>query len=108
MIEIVAFDLEELEQIMEENEVDNLLQVRNGAANSDGAFTVEVILANSTGENVFWQKIYYKIDGPIRGPIAEIEIEYSSDGKPYFELEDNSRRWIEDFIRNNYGRGVKL
>ena len=109
MIEIVAFDKEELEQVMEETGVDNLLQVSNAAVYSGSAFSSEVILVNRSGDGVFWQELYDDSDGLVKSKIKECEIEYTPDGKPYFEPEGNhsSRRYIENFIRNNFLRGNK-
>ena len=109
MSEIIAFDKEELREQMEEHGLDNLAEVLNSAYSSGSVWTTEYILPNSTGELVFWQEIK-EIDGKLKtSNIKEYEIEYTPEGKPYFEPTGNhsSRRYFENYIRLNYGRLVE-
>lgn len=109
MVEIVAFDMEELETAMDQTGVDNLLQVSNAAVHSGSGFSSEAILVNRSGDSVFWQELYSGVNGLVKSEIKECEVEYTPDGRPYFEPDGthSSRRYVENFIRNNYGRSVK-
>ena len=101
---ILAENLEDLKrQIKEDKDIETLADIANGAHRPVSNLSSEFILINETNEAVFMQEVY----SGGSSKITEHEVEYAGDGRPYFEPEGNhaSRRYINEYLRNNYTKG---
>lgn len=92
-MEIMAFDLDELKEIMEEEKITDLIKADNGAHLTLSYFGGIKILINKTGDCVFHQRY--------DGKIKESEIQFD-DEDPYFE-DGADVYFINEFLRNNFG-----
>ena len=107
-MELHAFDLNELIEKMEGENIDNLSEVENTAQKTETNWVTKYILVNTTGESVFTQEVGFIDDEIKTSNIKELELQTTPDGRLYFQ--DGAicdREYVENFIRTNYMKGWK-
>lgn len=98
-MEVIARDLNELIEVMEENNIDSLADIDNAAMKPVTNYRSEIILLNNTGEAVFTQRA--------NNNLAECKIQYDQEGQPYFQTgEENPKEYIKEFMKINYPGGA--
>jgi len=102
---VIAFDLEELKEIMERKKLDTLDDIENTAYLTQSNFGGMVILVNKSGDGVFVQEVWDSGSNEIEE--AEIfydeEWEYGNEGEAYayFDYRDE-KYYLAEFMRKNY------
>jgi len=98
-MKIEAFDLNELIEKMEENDIEKLAKLDNVGIKTITNNHSRIIMINTTGEAIFIQNT----NENVALDMTEHEIEYDQKGKPYFRLcEDCSKEYLNEYIRKNY------
>ena len=100
MTEIIAFNKNELFDKMEEEEITSLYEIDNAGVKTITNNSSTVVLVNSTGEQVFYQK---EQDTEIKTS----KIKYCNEKQKLYFNTEIGKCYLDTFIRNNYGK-VKI
>lgn len=96
-MELICFDSKDLKEKMQENNINNLSEVKNTAILTTSNFGGMIILINETADMVFIQEVWDTGEKEIK----EKEIKYNKEGKAYFKYE-SEEYFLEEFVKRNW------